>query len=157
MLPRKLTLIAALSGKQVKNVAFRRKSLPNHVLDILGSNTKAIGPTWFWTAMVPKWNRTSIKVRKVQITPENLVRKPWYREEGTRTEIPEPVPWSCMNRGFCTETETEPKNQFRPNTNIKGGKMIPWLGRNSILRYYGMVATASVVPVHDNSAFCHNI
>ena len=63
--------------------------------------------------MVPKWNQTSIKVRKVQITPENLVRKPWYQEEGTRTEVLEPVLWN-----FSTETGTEPKNQYCPFVQI---------------------------------------
>ena len=61
-----------------------------------------------------------------------------------------------MNRGFSTDFETEPKNQYRPNTNIKV-ENDTMIGRNSILLYYDMVATASAVPVHDNSAFCLKI
>ena len=43
--------------------------------------------------MEPKWNQTSIKMGKMQITPENFVSKPWYREVGTKTEVLEPIPW----------------------------------------------------------------
>ena len=42
--------------------------------------------------MAPKWNQTSTKIREMQIAPENLVPKPWYREVGTRTEVAELVP-----------------------------------------------------------------
>ena len=39
-----------------------------------------------------------------------------YQEAGTRTEVPEPVPWNRRNRGFSTETGAKLKNQYRPNT-----------------------------------------
>ena len=35
--------------------------------------------------MVPKWYQTNTKMRKMQITPENLVQKLWYQEVGPRT------------------------------------------------------------------------
>ena len=33
----------------------------------LGSNSKALGSIWFWMEMVPKWERISTKMKKVQI------------------------------------------------------------------------------------------
>ena len=86
----------------------------------LGSNTKALGSTLVWglngVEMEPEWKRTRTKMRQMQIPPENLVPKPWYGESGTRTEVPEPVPWNRRNQGFSTETGTELKNQDRTNT-----------------------------------------
>ena len=54
----------------------------------------------------------------MQIIPENLVPRLWYREVRTRAEVPEPVPRNRRNRGFITETGTELKNKYCPNTNI---------------------------------------
>ena len=66
--------------------------------------------------MEPKWNQTSTKVKKMQIPPLNLVLKPKYRKVGTGTEVPEPIPWNRRDRDVSTETATELRNQYCPNT-----------------------------------------
>ena len=71
--------------------------------------------------MEPKWNRTSTEMRKMQTILDYHVPKSWYREVGTRTEVPEPAPWNRRNRVFRTKTVTELKNQYRPNTSKKVG------------------------------------
>ena len=69
--------------------------------------------SWDGTEMepnpVPKWD-------KCKKPPENLVPNPWYREAGTRIEVPEPVLWQRRNRGFSTKTGTELKKQYCINT-----------------------------------------
>ena len=65
--------------------------------------------------MIPKWNWTSTNMRKMQIIPWKPCT-PWYRKVGTRTKVQEPVPWNHMNWGFSTETGTDMKIQYRPNT-----------------------------------------
>ena len=68
--------------------------------------------------MEPKWNRASTKTRKMHMTSENIVPKPWYQELGTRTAVLEPVPWNRRNRGFNTITGDELKNQYHTNITI---------------------------------------